>query len=399
MRTPVYVSLATFVVEPTTNDSKSFPEERIQMPDKLRVAVIGRTGRGDYGHSIDMVWQRIAEVEVVAVADDDPEGLARAAKRLGVQQAYADYRKMLDEARPEIVAVCPRWIDQHHSMVMAAVERGMHVFMEKPFCRTLAEADAIIHQADMTHALVAVAHQTHYSPKIPVVKQLIADGALGQVLEFRGRGKEDGRGGGEDLWVLGSHIVDLIRIFGGDAQWCFASVTSHGRPIRQADVQEGNEGIGPLAGDQVQAMYGMSGAATAYFASHRGAAGTPSRFGLQIYGSAGILEIGTGYLPSVKLLEDPSWSPGRSGKSWVDVSSAGVGKSEPIAHGELIDGNERAVRDLIESIGQHRQPLMNAREARSTIEMIAACFESAGAGAPTPLPLARRDNPLTRLDR
>lgn len=299
------------------------------MADRFRVAVIGRTGRGDYGHGIDMVWQRIDEVEVVAVADDDPQGLKAAAKRLQAPRAYADYRQMLDEVRPDIVAVCPRWIDQHHAMVLAAVERGIHIFMEKPFCRTLAEADEIIHQADMTHALIAVAHQTRYSPKVPVVKQLIADGVLGRVLEFRGRGKEDHRGGGEDLWVLGSHILDLIRIFGGDAQWCYATVASEGRPIRRSDVREGTEGIGPLAGDRVQAMYGMPGEATAFFGSHRDAAGSPSRFGLQILGSAGILEIGMGYLPSVKLLEDSSWSPARSGKFWVDVSSSGVGLKEP----------------------------------------------------------------------
>jgi predicted dehydrogenase len=337
-------------------------------------------------------------VEVVAVADDDPQGLAAAAKRLQVQRAYADYRRMLDEVRPDIVAICPRWIDQHHAMVMAAVEQGMHVFMEKPFCRTLAEADQIIHQADRTHALIAVAHQTRYSPKIPVVEQLIADGRLGRVLELRGRGKEDRRGGGEDLWVLGSHVMDLIRIFGGDAQWCYASVTANGHPIGKSDVVGGKEGIGLLAGDHVQAMYGMSGGATAFFASQRGAAASPSRFGLQILGSAGMLEIGTGYLPAVKLLEDPSWSPGRSGKTWVDVSSAGVGRSEPITGGELIDGNERAVRDLIDAIREHRQPLMNARQARATIEMIAACFESARTGSRTLLPLTERGNPLERLN-
>ena len=43
------------------------------------------------------------------------------------------------------------------------------------------------------------------------VKKLIADGAIGTLLEFRGRGKEDRRGGGEDLWVLGSHVLDMIR--------------------------------------------------------------------------------------------------------------------------------------------------------------------------------------------
>lgn len=364
------------------------------MAEKFRVAVIGRTGRGNYGHDLDRVWLRIPEVQLVAVADDDPQGLRDAAKRLGVDQAFADYREMLDRTKPDIVAVCPRWVDQHHAMVMAAVERGMHVLMEKPFCRTLAEADQIVHQADMTHALIAVAHQTRYSPKIPVIQQLIADGAIGQVLELRGRGKEDHRGGGEDLWVLGAHILDLVRIFGGDAQWCFASVTRDGHPITRADVEDGNEGIGRLAGDAVQAMYGMSGGATAYFGSRRGLGGTPSRFGLQIFGSAGVIEIGMGYLPPAKLLADPGWSPGRSGKSWRDISSAGVDQPEPVTAGELIDGNERAVHDLIAAIRNHGQPMMNAREARANIEMIVSCFESARTGTKVDLPLGPRDNPL-----
>jgi len=41
------------------------------MADKVRVAVIGSTGRGDYGHGIDTVWKEVPETEVVAVADEE----------------------------------------------------------------------------------------------------------------------------------------------------------------------------------------------------------------------------------------------------------------------------------------------------------------------------------------
>ena len=57
------------------------------MPDTFRVAVIGRTGRGDYGHAIDTVWAEVPTTKVVAVADDDRVGLAAAAKRLKVDRA------------------------------------------------------------------------------------------------------------------------------------------------------------------------------------------------------------------------------------------------------------------------------------------------------------------------
>jgi predicted dehydrogenase len=363
-----------------------------------RLAIIGRTGHGDYGHDLASVFERIPEIEVVGIADDDPAGLAKMAETLKVDKTFADYRQMLDAVKPDVVAVCQRWVDQHHEMIMAAVGRGIHVFVEKPLCRTLAEADDIVNKCEMTHARVAVALPTRYSPKIAAVKQLIAAGKIGRVLEFRGRGKEDQRGGSEDLWVLGTHIVDLMRLFGGEPEWCFASVTAQGQPIRRRDVAAGNEGLGLLAGDGVEAMYRMSGGATAYFSSQRGAGKSPSRFALQIYGTEGIVEILTGYLPAVKFIRDPAWSPGRSGKSWQDVSSAGIGQPEPLADGGQLMANELAVRDLLASIAENRQPVMNAVEARADMEMIVGCFESQRVGGRVRLPLAARDNPLTRIE-
>ena len=153
---------------------------------------------------------------------------------------------------------------------------------------------------------------------------------IGDILEMRGRGKEDRRGGGEDLWVLGSHIMNLIQYFGSDPLWCFATVLQDGHPITKEDVAEGAEGIGPLAGDTVHAMYRLSEGQAAYFDSHRDAAGSPSRFGLQIFGSKGVIEILTGYIPAVYYLPDGSWSPGRSQKDWLPVSSAGIDKPEPL---------------------------------------------------------------------
>src|SRR5688500_6273960 len=95
------------------------------MPDKFRVAVIGHTGRGNYGHGIDTVWSEIPVCALVAVADADEKGRADAAKRLKAPQAFADYREMLDKVKPHIVGIGPRWLDQHRDIVVAAAERGI----------------------------------------------------------------------------------------------------------------------------------------------------------------------------------------------------------------------------------------------------------------------------------
>src|SRR5688572_26877161 len=84
--------------------------------ERFRAAVIGRTGRGNYGHSLDKVWRTIPDVELVAVADDDSDGLSQAAARLKLDKSYADYRTMLDREKPDVVCIAQRWIDKHHEM-------------------------------------------------------------------------------------------------------------------------------------------------------------------------------------------------------------------------------------------------------------------------------------------
>ena len=358
-----------------------------------RVAVIGHTGKGNYGHGLDTVWLGMPECKLVAVADPDEAGRNKAAQRLKAPAAFADYRKMLDQTKPQLVSIGPRWLDQHLEMVLAAVERGIHVYMEKPFCRSLEEADRIVAACEKHDVKLAIAHQTRYSPILQVIRDLIYDGMLGELLELRGRGKEDRRGGGEDLWVLGSHVMNLMQHFGGEPQSCFARVLVDDRPMTRADVKPGPEGIGPLAGDAVQAMYGMPDGVTAYFGSRRNAAG--GRFGVQLFGSKGVVELLTGYVPKAYFLPDPSWSPGRSGKKWLPITSAGVGKPEALADRSHGAGNVSACRDLIASIEQDRLPECNVYEARGTIEMIAAVFASHLAGKPLALPLQDRRNPLS----
>ncbi|HPD16443.1 MAG TPA: Gfo/Idh/MocA family oxidoreductase [Planctomycetota bacterium] len=363
-----------------------------------RVGVIGHTGRGNYGHGLDTVWREVPGTQVVAVADADEKGLAAAVKRLNAPKGYADYRELLDREKPDLVSIGPRWLDQHRDMVVAAAERGVRgIYLEKPLCRTLAEADEMAAACERHGAKLAVAHQTRYSPRLPVVRELLRSGALGQVLELRGRGKEDARGGGEDLWVLGSHVLDLILVLGGEPKSCFATVLQGGRPISKADVKDGAEGIGPLAGDEVHATYRLASGATATFDSVRKAGGEPTRFGVQVFGSKGILELYPGYPGDVYLLPDPSWSPGRTGKKWLPVTSAGVDKPEPLQGGGLDAGNVAAVKDLLAAVEGDRQPECHLAEVRTATEMIVAVFESHRLGRPVAFPLQNRQNPLTML--
>lgn len=363
-----------------------------------RVGIIGRTGKGGYGHAVDVAFTKVPNVEIVAVADDDPKGLAEAQQRVGAKKAYADYRAMLADEKLDIVGICPRWIDQHREMIVAAAEAGCHVYMEKPFCPTLADCDTAVMQLEMRHLKLGIAHITQYSPILQRVQALIANGEIGEVLELRGRGKEDRRGGGEDLWVLGSHIFGMMRTLGGgDPVSCTATARDRGHGITKADVVDGAEGIGLLAADDVRARYDFANGITGYFASRRGMGGSPTRFALQIFGSKGVIELESGYMPPAHILRDGSWSPGRSGKNWEPISSAGIGQPEPITKRGYEDGHIAAIVDLIEAIEQQRPTKCSAEDSRGIIQMIAAVFESQRVGRSVAFPLETRVNPLSLL--
>ena len=151
---------------------------------RLRVAVIGHTGRGNYGHDIDTVWLTLPEVELVAVADADAKGLAAAQKRLKLAQGFADYRAMLAEIKPDLVAIAPRFADEHRDMALAAIAAGARgIYCEKPFCRSPAEADAIVTACEKHGVKFAVAHRNRYHPALAAADWLIKDGAIGRLLK------------------------------------------------------------------------------------------------------------------------------------------------------------------------------------------------------------------------
>jgi predicted dehydrogenase len=373
------------------------PAGRRNMARTYRVAVIGRTGKGNYGHGLDAAWKGLDNVEVVAVADDDDKGRDAAARRLGVKNAYADYRRMLEKERPQIVSVADRFLDSHKDMVVACARAGASVFLEKPMCRTLAEADEMVTACERHHVKLAVAHQTRYSPRLQHVRELIAGDRLGDLLELHGRGKEDGRGGGQDMLVLGTHVFDLMRLLAGDARWCFGRVLADGKPAAKADVTPAAEGGGWVAGDHITACFGFDKGVRGTFGTHKARHGAGQRFGLTVHGTKGVIQLATGSLPPVYFLDDPSWFPGRSKAPWQEVTSAGLGMPETLRDTSAHMGNVLIAKDLIAAIEEDRQPLGSMYDGRAALEMILAVYESHRTGGPVELPLKNRQHPLTLL--
>ena len=366
------------------------------MSAQYRAVIIGHTGQGDYGHGLDIVYDDVPEVEVVAVADPDAEGLATARERIGAANAYADYREMLEGEEFDLVNVCPRVVTPHAAMVIAAAEAGARgIFCEKPLAASLGEADAMMAACAARNVKVAVAHR-RANPYEQYGKKLVDEGAIGQLQVLRARGKWDRRHGAEDLAVLGPHMMDSMRYFAGaDVAWAHAHVSQDGREVVLDDVREGNEGIGLIAGSSIAAYYAFTNGVTAHFESQPGdtEAKVNSRwFGFDAHGTEGIISLRNSPNGEMYIYRHGMFIP--DGK--VEWERVLLDDWEAIApHDRTHHSNISIVRELMHAIEEDRDvaEASSGRDALAALEMIMAVHESQRIKGRVEFPLANRENP------
>lgn len=357
------------------------------MKRTYRAAAIGSTGRGGYGHGLDTVFRNLPGVESVAIADDNRDGLMAAGERNGVDHLYTDYRTMLSHEELDVVSVAMRHPVLHEEIAVACAEAGKHIYCEKPIAPDLAAADRMLAACEANGVKMAVATQNRASLAVRRALAMLREGRIGRLLSLRGRGKEDRRGGGEDLMVLGFHIMDLMRLFAGDAQWAFAHVMQDGREMVKSDAHEATEPIGPVAGDWLAAVYGFPGGVHGYFESHQAMPGSGDRFSLEIHGSEGVIALRS--LRDEMWLDAPVFNPARPAE-WKPISTPEWDAVENKSHW----CNERIVLDLLESAEENREPISSGADGRAALEMIQVVYASHLAGRPVKLPLEEREHPL-----
>jgi len=365
-------------------------------PTRQRVAVIGY--RGDFGHELDSLWLSVPETEIIAVSDPDAKSLADRLRELRVTEGFADYREMLEKTKPDIVSIGPRQITHHHEMAMAAAKSGAKgIYMEKPFCRTLVEADEIISACEKANVRLALAHRNRYHPVLPTVASLVKEGRIGKLLEVRCRGKEDARGGGLDLWVLGSHVLNVALIFTGPPVACSATLFQGKQPATPSDLRDGAEGVGPLAGDALHARFDTDSGVPIFFESVKQAGNAEVGFGLQLIGTQGVIDLRMDQGVMAHYRAGNPFQPSPEPRAWEVISTGGVGLAEPIPDvPKQVSSHLLSVRDLLSSIRENRAPLCSAADGRTVLEMTMGVFSShVKGGSRVTFPLEDRQHPLS----
>jgi predicted dehydrogenase len=145
--------------------------------ERLRVACIGVGGRGL------AAVRAMREETMVAFCDVDDERAAEAYRDFPDVPRFKDYRRLFDALGGQIDAVTISTPDHmHYPIAVAALERGLHVFVEKPLAHTIAEArDLARRAAEKPRLQTQMGNQGHAGDGIRMFKEWIDAGVLGEV--------------------------------------------------------------------------------------------------------------------------------------------------------------------------------------------------------------------------
>ena len=142
--------------------------------NKLNIALIGTWGRGE-AH-----FRAISSENVVALCDINEEHLAFGAKRFPNAKTYIDWRKCLDQKDINAVVICTA--DHTHAFIANwAMNRGHHVYCEKPLAISVEEARVVRanYLKNKNKIATQVGTQRHEYPNFNRVRELVLDGAIG----------------------------------------------------------------------------------------------------------------------------------------------------------------------------------------------------------------------------
>jgi predicted dehydrogenase len=146
--------------------------------EEIRIGLIGAGGRGSY---VTNQASQLAGVRVTAVCDVNPKQIDKARSSFAKDgTGVSHFRDLLSRADVDAVVIGSpdHW---HVPMVIAAVEAGKDVYVEKPLTKTIAEGAQVIQAVERSRRIVQVGYQQRSTPHYFTVKRLVAEGQLGIV--------------------------------------------------------------------------------------------------------------------------------------------------------------------------------------------------------------------------
>lgn len=250
---------------------------------------IGLLGYGWWGKTIAAQIATSPWLQLAGVAEIQPQALAAMTTDPLLQgiALHADPAALLAQTDVEAVILCTPH-PQHAQQIVSAAQAGLHVFCEKPLCLTLDDARAAVAACERRQLVLGIGHERRFEPEVAALRQLIASGELGEVLQIEANFSQDKfLALPKDNWRLsntlapvgpltatGIHLVDLSIAILGPCDTLWARLATLGSDFAN--------------GDTLGIMMGFPNGANAMISA---VLATPFEGRFAVYGSKGWVEI------------------------------------------------------------------------------------------------------------
>ena len=146
---------------------------------RLRVGIIGT---GGIANAHIQSYLRMPDVDLVAGADLIPGKADEFFKRYGVEgvRTYTNHKEMLEKEELDAVSVCT-YNRTHAECTIDALNKGLHVLLEKPMCVTTEEAVEICRAEKKSGKILSIGFQPRFDANMQMIKKIVQSGALGEV--------------------------------------------------------------------------------------------------------------------------------------------------------------------------------------------------------------------------
>ncbi len=301
----------------------------------------------------------------------------------GVPRWSDDWRSVATGADVDLVLVLlPNFL--HAQATLAAAGAGKHVVVEKPFCLTLSEADAMIDACRSAGVMLGYGEQLCFTPKYERVRQLAAAGALGRLHYLRQSEKHSGphadwfwdvsRSGGGVLMDMGCHAFGWFRWVLGP-QWRPVEVTCRCETLVHGSRTQGEDQSVAVVGFENDA--GARAIALAENAWTR-LGGMDDR--IEVAGTRGGASADLFQGGSAKVYSEDGYDYA------MEKAGATRGWSFALAEEVHQQGYPHELQHFIDCVREGRAPCVGGADGRAVLELLLAAYASAGRAATVRLP-------------
>lgn len=352
---------------------------------KVRIGLIGAGGMGR-GHL--NTFKKIAEAEIVGVADPSPQSREKVAKEFNLP-TYETPAELIEKGKPVgCVIASPHPL--HLANALECFKRGIHVFTEKPMASKISEADAMIAAAKKAKLMLAVMFQMRGNIAVRRAKEILDAGTIGKlrrlnmihvglrtnayyrICPWRGTWKNEGGG---VLVNQSPHTLDRAVYLAGMPSHVLGRTMTFGHPIETED--------------QAEAMLRYENGATGYM--FMSTAEAPAMNRLEISGDNGriVIDDDNGKLLLGKLPDACSRFLATNPEEWGSLKGEWQEIDLTPRPGEET-GHIVCLRDFAQALRDKRKPMITGEDGCRSLELANAITMSSFEGRELEMPLSRK---------